>query len=482
MSDILVKKFLIGTFWSASEQVVFLLLSIIQLVVTSRLLTPIDFGIYAIAIFFSTLGSTAFAMGMGPALIQKQGDITGYLNTTWTISLVVAAIASAVLALLCPFICNYYFNSPESLLPSWVMLFSIVLNASTNPKIVLFLKELDFKKQFFLRVFPRILSFILIIVLAYLLESYWGLIIAILFESIFRFFYSYIIIPFRPRFDFDKSKFKELYSFGGWLQLKNIVSWLVGNVDVAIVGNVLGTIKLGFFNRAQSISSIPRTLINAVVDTVAFPLYSQLQNEEVKFARTANIILDLSQCIVSYIIFIVILFGKDMVLLVLGEQWIDLSMPFIILVIAYSCQSLLFSFNPIIRAKGLTKYEFWFYIAKFIVMVLVIYPMAKYYDLLGVALAVLLSVLVAAPIMLAIIVKKASLRLNHFFHSLLFSICLISVSVLLGYSLIPETLGYGWILYAFIMSFIFLILLIISATVNIGYGSNIRHIINLRKQ
>ena len=54
MSSGLVNKFLKASFWSASEQIVFLVLSVIQLGVTSRILTPIDFGVYAIAMFFSS--------------------------------------------------------------------------------------------------------------------------------------------------------------------------------------------------------------------------------------------------------------------------------------------------------------------------------------------------------------------------------------------------------------------------------------------
>lgn len=482
MSNPLVYKFLKASFWSASEQVIFLLLSVIQLAVTSRTLTPTDFGIYAIAVFFSSLGSTAFSMGLGPALIQKQGDINCYLDTTWTFSLIVSISAFVVLVFICPFVCIHYYSSPESLWPSIIMLSSIILNASTNPKFIVFLKDLNFKKNFALRVFPRLLSFTLIIIFAYILRSYWGLIIAILCESIFRFVYSYIIIPYRPRFDFNKKKFNELYSFGGWLQLKNIVNWLVSNVDVAVVGNVLGTFKLGLFNRAQSISSIPRTLINSIIDTVAFPLYSQLQAEPKQFAKAANAILDLSQCVVSYIIVLVILFGKNIVLLVLGEQWIELSEPFIVLVISYSLQSLLFSFNPIIRAKGLSKFEFWFYIIKFLIMMFALYPMAKYYDLLGVSYAVLLSVFVASPIMLIIISKKTSYKLGYFIHNLFFSVLIISITLFIGNKIVPHSTGLLWLPYAIGVSLIFVIIVLIFGYFNIGYGNNIRYIVNLRSK
>lgn len=479
MSNSVVGRFLKSIFWSASEQIVFMVLSIVQLSIISRLLSPLDFGIYAIAMFFSTLGSTAFSMGLGPALIQKRGDISSYYNMTWTISFVVALVASVILGILSPFICIYYFNSPESVGPSIVMLVTIVFNATTNPKIVFFIKELNFQKQFYLRVLPRLLSFIMVIICAYILNSYWGLIIAVSFESVFRFFYSYIILPYRPKFDFEKGKFKELYSFGGWLQLKNIVNWLVSNVDVAIVGNVLGTVKLGFFNRAQSISSIPKTLVNSIVDTVAFPLYSQLQDDDLAFSKAANTILDLSQCIVSYVIVMIVLFGGNVIELVLGKQWMDLTVPFVILVIAYACQSLLFSFNPIIRARGLTKYEFWFYIIKFGVMVVALYPMAKLYGLVGVSFAILLAVFIGTPVMLVIIRKKTSLKLRHFVKSFFFSLLIILLTILIGELILPKTSNLVWMAYALGMSFIFLFLLVVFAFFKIGYGANIKYLLRV---
>ena len=72
MSQSVKKTFLSGTFWTLSENVILAFIGIIQLSVTSRILTAQDFGIYAIATFFIGLGRIAFSMGLGPALIQKK--------------------------------------------------------------------------------------------------------------------------------------------------------------------------------------------------------------------------------------------------------------------------------------------------------------------------------------------------------------------------------------------------------------------------
>ena len=84
MGKSLKSVFLSGTMWTAAENVIFTVLGIVQLAITSRILSSTDFGVYAIAVFFTGLGTIAFSMGLGPALVQKKGDIKDYLDTAWS--------------------------------------------------------------------------------------------------------------------------------------------------------------------------------------------------------------------------------------------------------------------------------------------------------------------------------------------------------------------------------------------------------------
>ncbi|MFR7679670.1 MAG: oligosaccharide flippase family protein [Bacteroides thetaiotaomicron] len=47
------------------------------------------------------------------------------------------------------------------------------------------------------------------------MKSYWGLIIALLSEYLFRLIYSFFVYPYKVKFVIDKDKFYELYRFGG---------------------------------------------------------------------------------------------------------------------------------------------------------------------------------------------------------------------------------------------------------------------------
>ncbi len=474
MSDT-VRKFLSGTFWTTSESVIFNILNILQLAITSRYLTKIDFGIYAIVLFFSTLGTTVFSMGFSAALIQKKGDVYKYLNTSWSTGILVAVIASLLLSLACPIICNFYYHNNEAIYPSLAIILCLFVTPLANPAVILLLKEIKLKRYFYLRVIPKLLSFILVVFFALTIRSYWALVVALLVEEISRTIYSYYLVPYKPKFHFDKSQFVELYSFGGWLQLKNICHWFVSNIDTAIVGNILNTSLLGQYNRARSISNIPSTLVNNVINSVAFPLYSQMQDDKIKLSKTINEILNIVLMAVGLIVLVVLLFGGNLINLVLGPNWEEISLVFKILIIAISVQSLLFSLNPIMRAYGYTNLEFMFYVISIFLMILFMYPMTKIWKLDGTAYSILFSVLISVPIMMAVIKKKIQISFFEFTFNTLMTIIQITVCYFIcKYFLSFQFWGYyTWIFNCFLAIILFGVLVFICGYFNIGAGKNI---------
>lgn len=417
MAKSLKKSFVWGTFWTSGQQVIITIIGLLQLAITSRMLTPIDFGTYAVANFFVSLGNIAFAMGFSAALIQKKGNVSSYLNTTWTASIGVAAIASLVIISLIPLICKYYFHNAEATIPSIVIMTNCVLIAASNPGIIIFQKEIQLKKVFLLNVIAKLFSFSLVVFFIYVLKSYWGLIIALLSESAFRLVYSYYLHPYRPKFMFDRRQFKELYAFSGWIQLKNITAWLAGSLDTAVVGNLLGTSKLGFYNRAQTVASYPRTIINTVVDSVAFPLYAKVNDNQDRMQSAFDKIQDIIMVVVGAMAILFISFGYQIITILLGDQWLYMVNPFRILLIAYLIQTLFLSFIPVLRAYGYSKQEFVIYVVNILVMICSLYMFISLYDLTGAGIASLLCVLIIYPGMIVYVRKKSGLSMKHYIQS-----------------------------------------------------------------
>lgn len=462
--------FINGSFWTAFENIVFMLLGVIQLYVTSKLLTPEDFGVYAVALFFSSLGTTAFSMGLGPALIHKKGDISEYIDVSWTANIGIASIASIILILLSPLICGWYFHNTTAVWPAIVIILNVVLSAGTSPTSIYSQREIKLKKYFYMRVVPKIVSFTLLMICAYVTRSFWALIIALLSEYLVRFIYSYYLFPYKPKFVFNKTKFMELYSFGGWLQLKNVMAWLVSNLDVAVVGNLLGPQKLGYFNRSQSLSGYPRSFVDGVINSVAFPLYSKTINGGGNVQVVIDNILNIILLALSSFAVIIILYAKDVVDLVLGVQWTDMAESFKWLFIAYLMTSLIQSFNPVLRAFGNTRQEFTFYIVKIVVLLTCLYPLTYYFGLMGTSLAMIAAECITLPYMLYIVTKKTTYKIINFCYSFIiaiFSVCLTYVLMIQ----LPLNGRFIWVLYSVIaLSIMMIIFITIGRVLKVGPG------------
>ena len=481
MSESIKRKFISGTSWTTGEQVILTILGVAQLSITSRLLTPFDFGIYAIALFFAGLGRVAFSMGLSTALIQKRGDVKPYLNTTWTASLLVATIISAFLMAFIPIICIDYYHNSDAIWPSLLIMLNCLFTTASNPYLVLYQKEIHLKKIFYLNVFSKLFSFVLVVICVYSMKSYWGLILAILSESFFRLVYSYILHPYRPQFVINWTHFKELYAFSGWIQLKNIVSWLAGSIDTAIVGNVLGTTRLGFYNRAQSVSQYAPTFINAVVDTVAFPLYSQINDDRERTNKVMISVQNFMIFLMSIVALLFVRYSDKIIDIILGEQWVSMANVFTILAVAYLFQALLLSFSPVLRSFGYTKQEFVFYVLKIGITVSLLYPFVSNWDIIGAAWAIAVSVIIAFPIMVLIIKKKTKLHLSELF----FSIVIATLSVVLADCILTylhEMFVRGWMwLVEMIISFVIIIIIetIVYFVVKKGPGETIYQVLFL---
>jgi len=417
-----------GISWTTSEYILLVFLQIIQLSVLARILKPEDFGIVAIANFFTTLGNTVFALGMGPALIQKKGEITEYLDTAWTANLIISIIATVFILVISPVIVHLYFDEPRALFPTIILISVVTISGLNNIGMVLFMKKIEMKKVFLYNALPKIIGVIISIIASNFFRNFWGLVYGIIFEYFSRMILSYILAPRKPSFKLDKKKFIELYSFGGWLQLKNIVSWASNNFDVAIIGALVNTTMLGFYNRASSLAKLPEAQINKVINVISFPLYSAVRDNSEQLLKAVKYNNDFVLLLLGPVLIITQSYTEELVNLLLGEGWQQLVPAFKYLVIAFSLKAYIASYTPLVRALGLSKFEFFFNAFKTGLMIILLYPLTAYYSIEGAALAILISSLIVAPFILAKIYKSTKLNFKKLFSSI--SVSVVSMVVL----------------------------------------------------
>jgi O-antigen/teichoic acid export membrane protein len=177
------------------------------------------------------------------------------------------------------------------------------------------------------------------------------------------------------------------------------------------VGKLFGIFFLGLYERATVFSLRLFTLIIKIVWKVAYPTYSQIQNEPTKISKA---FLETQQVLAFFIMPMaaaMCVLSNDFVSIFLGSKWIQM----VSLIQFFSLHAILSAITTPVsiacQALGKPYISTKFSLVGLIVLALVIYPFSKWWGLTGTAAAFFTSTLLSAPFL-----WTAALKLfNHSF-------------------------------------------------------------------
>ena len=194
------------------------LVGLISTLILARLLAPEDFGIIAMASILVGLVNVVFDLGVNLVLIQNPAPTQEDYDTAWTLRLL-QSIASAILVAAAAPLGAEYFNEPRLTIVIQILALSFVVRALENIGIVNFQKDMEFGKDFQFVVARRILTFLVTMVAAWLLRSYWALVVGTLAGGLIGAALSYAMHPMRPHFGL--TRFHEIFGVSQWHMVRN---------------------------------------------------------------------------------------------------------------------------------------------------------------------------------------------------------------------------------------------------------------------
>lgn len=295
-------------------------LGLVSTLILARLLTPEDFGIVAVimifVIFFETIGNS----GAGQYLIQKPKIDDEDINTAFTLNLIIKGILFFLLILATPFIVDFYENE-ELKYPLYFTSLIILIRILSNPGVVLLKKNLNFKLIAKTQLYTKLITFCLVLLLAYIYGNYWALIVTNIVSVILLVLFSYRIHPYRP--SLTLKKVREQLNFSQWIILRSILGYTRSQVDRIFISKIYGLSILGEFHISKHLASIPG---DEIIKPAAEPLFSSfsLVNQSDKQLnyqfRLSMVIMGCVSIPISAFLF----FNSNWVVpLLLGDQWIN---------------------------------------------------------------------------------------------------------------------------------------------------------------
>jgi O-antigen/teichoic acid export membrane protein len=206
--------------------------------------------------------------------------------------------------------------------------------------------DLDFRFTFAKRLFVLFAT----VTAAYLLHSYWALVIGTLLGRLFGVVLSYQVHPMRARFSIEK--LREIFAVSQWMLINSIGNYINFNLHKFLVGKQGAASTMGGYALADEISAMPSSEILSPLNRVLFPAFVRAKHDLLELKRVFLLAQGV-QCLIAIPASIGLAFvAQDAVLVLLGEKWL-LVVPFIhVLALSNVIQAITTSSGYVLLALG----------------------------------------------------------------------------------------------------------------------------------
>jgi O-antigen/teichoic acid export membrane protein len=397
-----------GIKWMGALRGVTRMGAFVRIAILARILTPSQFGVFGVASLMLVFLETITQTGINVFLIQEKKRLEEYVNTAWVVSIIRGFFITAILLFVSPFI-SQFFNSPESLNLLKIIAIVALIRGFINPSRVRFMKDLDFKKEFWFSLIIFIVDTTTAILFSIVLNSPVGLVWGLVAGALVEVTLSLVAINPRPKFIFEMNKIKDVLSKGKWVTGAAILDYSFEQGDDMVVAKLLDTSALGIYQQAYKISTLPLTEVTRVFNQVTFPVYSNIAGDILRlksaFFKTTLVLMTI---IVPIGIFLY-LFPEPVVLILLGKNWLEVIPVLKILALFGILRAFTVSVIPLLNSLKLQKYVTLITLSQFVVMAITIFPLISSKGTSGAAISVLIASLLTIPVTLILIFRELKL-------------------------------------------------------------------------
>lgn len=316
----LISKTLSGLKWSYLATIVQALVSLLILMILSRLLSPSDFGLLAIALIYMSMAEIVSKMGIGPAIAQRLDLTFRHTEVAFTLSVMLGASVTAATWLFAPLV-GLIFKEPAMVEVLRGLSVVFVISGAGNVSEYLLYRELRFKSLTTTKILSHVVGYgFTSIAMAFLGFGIWSLVWGTIARHTI---YSLMVIrysppPLRPRLAVQEAT--DLIGYGVGFSFTWFLNSVAQQIGPFVIGRFMGVTSLGYYTRAHSLILFPLQL-GFVLIHILFPVISKRQQhkEILRIVYLHGIeMLWLMGLPVSILVF---MSAPEIVAVVLGEQW-----------------------------------------------------------------------------------------------------------------------------------------------------------------
>jgi len=359
-------------------------------IILARILAPDQFGLMALVLASSAFFDAMTEIGLRQSVVQsKRGDSHAFLNVVWWFNAIRGVALYLIASMTAPWIGMLY---QEPLLPPLLRIafLTAILDGLVSPGLFVLEKNLKFATSVAICQGSGLVGTLITLVLVPFCQNVWALVIGFAAESAIRCTTSHVLCPFRPHLSFDVACAKEMLTFARGMAGLPILSFIVMQIDVFIVGKLCSRDILGMYSLTIALANTPLMLFGRIVQPLILPILSRYQDDKEKLrgafqgliAAVLSFGVPSTMCIASL--------GRPLMECIYGASYGCMGMTLSILSVYVVVYIITVVNASVYISIGLPGVHRKFTVLRAVLALLLTYPLVLYFSTLGAAVSMLL--------------------------------------------------------------------------------------------
>ena len=310
-----------GLVWTFAQQFGNQIIGFIVSIILARILLPEEFGLIGMVLVFVTIGISLTDAGLTQSLIRDKDVDQDDLSTVFFFNLAASILVYFLIFFTAPYIANFY--DQEVLINIIrVLTLTFIISAFGAVQNTRLTKLMNFKTQMMISLPSTIASGFLGVFLAYTGFGVWSLVWMRIAATTIATIQLWLYSNWKPSFIFNLEKFKDHFNFGYKLTLSGLLDTIFNNIYVIVIGKYFAASQVGFYTRAQTMQKLPVSNIANALNKVTYPLFAQIQNDNVRLKRVYKQIMQMVVFIIAPILIFSAVLAEPIFRLLLTEKWL----------------------------------------------------------------------------------------------------------------------------------------------------------------
>jgi O-antigen/teichoic acid export membrane protein len=306
--------------WSVANQVALRFATFASGIVLARLLTPDDFGVFAVALASMTILVALNDLGVILGIVRWKGHPTEMAKTAFTLAFGSSVVLFIGTVLLAGPVASVM-GSPQADSVIRVMAIVVLIDGASAVSLGGIVRDLrqDLMARAEMAAIP--VGVAVSVGLALANGGVWSLAIGrvagALVTGILLVWYS----PLKPRFGWDRKVARDLTAFGLPLAGTTLVEELLLNLDYFVVGAVLGVEALGFYLLAFNLSNWPISIMKEGIRRVSIAGFAKLEGERDRLYDQFRNAIGVLVTVALPIVLVLSILAEPLIRILYGEKW-----------------------------------------------------------------------------------------------------------------------------------------------------------------